>query len=77
MTVLLITHHVNLAARFADRVLLLHGGEVAAEGEVREVFREEVLARVYGWPVSVREDPVSGAPQVTPLADSASSTSTR
>jgi iron complex transport system ATP-binding protein len=67
MTVLLITHHVNLAARFADRILLLHGGRVAAEGGVQEVFREETLARVYGWPVAVREDPVSGAPQVTPL----------
>lgn len=67
MTVLLITHHVNLAARFADRILLLDGGKVAAEGGVQDVFQEEILARVYGWPVAVREDPVSGAPQVTPL----------
>ena len=67
MTVLLITHHVNLAARFADRVLLLHDGKVAAEGGVQDVFQEEVLVRVYGWPVAVREDPVTGAPQVTPL----------
>jgi len=67
MTVLLITHHVNLAARFADRILLLDSGKVAAEGSVQDVFQEEILAGVYGWPVAVREDPVSGAPQVTPL----------
>ncbi len=69
MTVLLITHHVNMAARFADRILLLHEGRVAAEGSVQEVFTEEVLTAVYGWPVAVREDPVSGAPQVTPLME--------
>jgi iron complex transport system ATP-binding protein len=67
MTVLLITHHINLAARFSDRFLLLSGGRVAAEGGTREVFRQDILAGVYRWPVAVREDPVSGAPQVTPL----------
>jgi len=69
MTVLLITHHINLAARFSDRFLLLSEGRVAAEGDIREVFREEILAEVYGWPVAVREDPVSGAPLVTPLQE--------
>jgi iron complex transport system ATP-binding protein len=67
MTVLLITHHINLAARFSDRLRILSGGKVAAEGDAREVFREEILGEVYRWPVAVREDPASGAPQVTPL----------
>jgi iron complex transport system ATP-binding protein len=67
MTVLLITHHINLAARFADRVLLLNEGIVAAEGGVGDVFREAILQEVYQWPLAVREDPVTGAPQVTPL----------
>jgi iron complex transport system ATP-binding protein len=69
MTVLLITHHINLAARFADRLLLLDRGMVAAEGEVADVFREETLKKVYRWPLSVKEDPVIGAPQATPLED--------
>jgi iron complex transport system ATP-binding protein len=73
MTVLLITHHINLAARFADRFLLLSDGKVAAEGDAQEVFQEEVLERVYRWPVSVRVDPVSGAPRVTPLQESPAS----
>jgi iron complex transport system ATP-binding protein len=67
MTVLLITHNINLAARFADRILLLDGGRVASEGEVGDVFQKEILEKVYGWPVSIREDPDSGAPQLTPL----------
>lgn len=67
MTVLLITHHLNMAARFADRILLLDGGRTAAEGTVGEVIREDVLEGVYRWPVAVDRDPTTGAPQVTPL----------
>lgn len=78
MTVLLITHHLNLAARFADRFLLLSQGRLAAEGEAREVFNEDTLASVYDWPVSVGLDPETGAPRVTPLQEpSASSTRIR
>ena len=73
MTVLLVTHHINLAARFADRFLLLSGGKVAAEGDATDVFREEILETVYRWPVAVGTDPVSGAPRVTPLQESADS----
>ncbi|MFV2006450.1 MAG: ABC transporter ATP-binding protein [Longimicrobiales bacterium] len=67
LTVLLITHHLNLAARFADQMLLLSEGRVAAQGTPEEVLCEGVLGEVYGWPVAVRPDPVSGAPSVTPL----------
>jgi iron complex transport system ATP-binding protein len=66
MTVLLITHHLDLAARFADRILVLGCGRVAAEGTPTEVFREEILEAVYGWPVEVRIDEITGAPRVIP-----------
>jgi iron complex transport system ATP-binding protein len=71
MTVLLITHGLDRAAEFADRMLLLSRGRVAAEGLPAEVLREDVLAEVYGWPVSVHTDPESGAPRVTPKRSSA------
>lgn len=68
ITVFLITHHLDLAARFADRILLLRQGIVAAEGEPAEVLRAETLERVYGWSVAVAEDPATGALRVTPLS---------
>jgi len=68
MTVFLITHHLDLAARFADRLLLLDRGRVAAEGEPREVLQEETLQRVYEWPISVSDDPATGLLRVTPLS---------
>jgi iron complex transport system ATP-binding protein len=68
ITVLLITHGLDMAARFADRMLLLSRGVVAAEGTPEEVLREDTLRSVYGWPLAVHRDPATGAPRVTPLA---------
>ena len=66
MTILLITHGLDAVAQFADRMLLLSRGRVAAEGSAAEVIREDILREVYGWPVSVHVDPTSRAPRVTP-----------
>ena len=63
---LVITHHLNLAARYADRIVLLSGGRVAGEGRPAEVLREETLRRVFDWPLAV-ETWRDGAPQVVPL----------
>lgn len=67
MTVLVVTHGLDLAARFADRMLLLADGRVSAEGPPAEVMRSSVLEAVYRWPLSVSADPATGSPRVTPL----------
>jgi len=67
VTVLLITHSLDLAAQFSDHMLLLSEGRVAAEGLPHEVMRENVLSDVYGWPVSVFRDESSRTPRVSPL----------
>lgn len=45
---LVILHDLALAARFADRVVLLHDGRVAADGAPAEALAPDVLAQVYG-----------------------------
>lgn len=71
-TVLVVTHNLNLAARYADRLVLLAEGRVAAAGTPAEVVTRETVERVYGWPVRVAPHPGpgpdAGAPQVVPLA---------
>ena len=47
MAVVCVSHDVNLAARFADRFVLMHDGRVAAAGTGEKVIREDVLERVY------------------------------
>jgi iron complex transport system ATP-binding protein len=67
ITVLLVTHHLDLAARYADRILLLDRGRLAAEGPPREVLTPENVESVYRWPVAVEDDPRTGSPRVVPL----------
>lgn len=66
MATLLVTHHLNLAARYADRMLLLHQGRLLADGKPAEVLRTDTLAEVFQWPVAVTTW-CDGAPQVIPL----------
>ncbi len=65
--VLLVSHQLNLVARFADRMVLLHRGQVAAAGTPAQVMQGEVLERVYDWPLVVTRDPAVGAPALVPL----------
>jgi iron complex transport system ATP-binding protein len=67
MTVVVVTHGLDMAGRFADRMLLLSDGRVAAEGTPGEVMRAGILEDVYRWPIAVETDPSTGTPRVTPL----------
>ncbi len=64
ITVLLVSHDLNLAAQVADRMLLLDGGHLVANGSPGEVVREELLSSVYGCELRVRQDPYGGHPVV-------------
>jgi iron complex transport system ATP-binding protein len=66
LAALVITHHINLAARYATTMLLLSGGRVAAEGTPAQVLRRDVLESVFEWPVRVM-DWVESVPQLVPL----------
>lgn len=72
VTILLVTHNLNLAARFADRLVLLQAGRVAASGPPAAVLTRAIVEGVYGWPVAVARHagpgPDAGAPQVVPLS---------
>jgi iron complex transport system ATP-binding protein len=71
-TVVLATHNLNLAARYASNLLLLSEGRIQATGDPASVLTHETLERVYRWPVVVTPHPGpgsdAGAPQVLPLS---------
>jgi iron complex transport system ATP-binding protein len=62
-----VTHDVNLAAEFADRVMLLKEGSLVASGPPREVLTPELLKKVFALEVLVDAHPRSGAPRITPI----------
>ncbi len=53
LTVLSAIHDLTLAGQFADRLLLLAGGQIAASGSAREVLAETALASHFGAGVQV------------------------
>src|SRR4051812_4709904 len=67
VAVMLVSHQLNLVARFADEIVLLHEGRVAAAGAPEDVMQAAILERVYEWPLVVTRDPAVGAPALLPL----------
>lgn len=65
--VCVVTHDLNLAARFCGNVLLLSGDSPIpiAEGAPTEVFTEETLTRAYGAPIQVAEHPIEHTPLIS------------
>ncbi|WP_058834138.1 heme ABC transporter ATP-binding protein [Luteimonas abyssi] len=62
--VVVVLHDLNLAAGHADRIVMLHGGAIAADGSPREVLTQATIERVYAQPVLVLEHPTRGVPLV-------------
>lgn len=67
LTVLATMHDLNLAALYFDRLVLLDGGRVVAEGTPDQVLRQEQIRQVFGVAVKVQQHPTRPAPQVVLL----------
>ena len=57
MAVVCVSHDVNLAGRFADRLVVMRAGRVVAEGDSRDVVRSDVLAETYGVEIDLVPSP--------------------
>lgn len=53
VAVFVIMHDLNAAAAYCDRIVCLAEGEIAAMGEVADVYTDEILSTVYQWPIEV------------------------
>lgn len=71
VTVVLVTHNINLAARYGTLLLLLEQGRLVAHGTPHDVITRERIQSTYQWPVGLQAHPGpgpdTGAPQVSPL----------
>ena len=67
LTVMNISHDLNLAAEYSHRIVLLHRGSIFSMGTPSAVITEENIRRVYETTVMVEKNPVTGAPRVTPV----------
>ncbi len=66
-TVVVVLHDLTMAARYADRLVVMDAGRVVAAGDPGEVLTEELVREVFGIRAVVVPDPVSGRPLVLPV----------
>jgi iron complex transport system ATP-binding protein len=65
MTVLLVSHDINLASQYCDRILVMKQGAVVCIGPPQDVIHPRVLTEVYGCQVLVDAHPDTGLPRVS------------
>lgn len=71
LSVLVIIHDMNLAAQYADRVIMLKKGEVVESGTPGKVFVPETIYEVFGVQTFVNPHPVYNCPQIVTLGNGA------
>jgi iron complex transport system ATP-binding protein len=66
-TVVVVLHDLNLAARYAQRLVAMDDGTLVASGTPEEVLTEQLLADVFDLEARIVPDPVAGTPMVVPV----------
>ena len=62
--VLVILHDLNLAAQYADKILLLNRGKMVAFGTAKDVLTNEIIGSIFGVRVEVMDHPFLNCPLV-------------
>lgn len=64
-TIVCTEHNINLVIPFCDRIIFLNKGRIFKEGKPSEIITEENIREVYNACVIVRENPITGLPEVS------------
>jgi len=67
LTVIFVTHDINLAAQHADRIILLYSGKIYAIGKPAEVITAANIKEVYDVDSLIDQNPQNGLPRMTLL----------
>jgi iron complex transport system ATP-binding protein len=68
-TVVMVLHDLNLAARYADHLVVMAEGEIRRRGAPAECLTAETVQDAFGLEAVVVADPVTGCPLVVPAGD--------
>lgn len=71
-TVVAVLHDLNLAARYADDLVVMHAGAIIAHGAPAEVMTAETIRRALGLSALVIPDPLTATPIVIPVPSTSS-----
>ncbi|GAK73265.1 ATP-binding cassette domain-containing protein [Agrobacterium rubi] len=60
LSVVLVLHDVNMAARFCDDIIALHSAKMISRGRPENIITPQMLQRIYGLPMEVLVHPTTG-----------------
>lgn len=63
-TIISVSHNINLAAEFCDKILIMSKGEIADFGKVQKVINEKKLSEIYQVPIKVMNNPFTNKPNI-------------
>ena len=66
-TVVMVLHDLNLAARYADHMIVMAAGRIVTRGAPGEVVSAPTIRDAFGLECHIVADPVCGAPMVVPV----------
>lgn len=66
-TVVMVLHDLNLAARYADNLVLMSHGKIITSGVPTDVITAEHMKRAFGLEARIVVDPVAGSPMIVPI----------
>ena len=69
VTVVMVSHDVNLAAMYGDRILLMKGGQCVGLGSPQEVLTRDLLENAYGCHLLIDQNPLGEFPRITLVPD--------
>jgi len=55
--IMMIIHDLNLAAKFSNKIALLHSGELKDYGKPKDVLRPSILKTIYNMNMKVQKNP--------------------
>ncbi len=67
VTIIMVSHDINLSAMYADRMLLLKNGKMVKLGQPRDVITEDLLKEAYGCTILLDQNPVGPFPRINLL----------
>jgi len=66
-TIVMVLHDLNHAARYADTIVALRGGQIVAQGTAEEIMTAENIFQVFGLRSTIVTDPVTDTPMCVPI----------
>lgn len=67
LTLIIVTHDINLACMFCERLIFLKNGKIIADGTPKEVVNENQMTDLYETPVTITAHPTRHTPMVLPV----------